>query len=164
MMEPCASSTARDTIFSEAMSSISFCWRPSSFSMAFRMSGSLLASPSVKKPAKLPCPAAALLEDIKTHLRLCSSLDPHTASGAATAQAVPGAIRRCKNSKGRDTTSRFAPPIYHNASRFRPEEEPCPGDLPVRKRLVCALIMRIDDTIKLNSEVYLSIQVDGLLI
>ena len=53
MTEPWASSTARDTMFSEAISSIS-CWRPSSFLIAPAMSGSLSASSLEKKPGNGP--------------------------------------------------------------------------------------------------------------
>jgi hypothetical protein len=49
--EPCAAITAAETMFSEAISSISSRWRPSSFSMAAKISGSRLSRVSVKKPA-----------------------------------------------------------------------------------------------------------------
>lgn len=51
MIDPCASSTARDTMFSEAISSISCRWRPSSFRMAPKISGSISSSGVVKKRA-----------------------------------------------------------------------------------------------------------------
>src|SRR5688572_27299212 len=50
MIEPCASSTARETMFSEAISSISFCWRWSSLAIAWAIFGSVLSSFSLKKP------------------------------------------------------------------------------------------------------------------
>src|SRR5215217_7171903 len=49
MTEPCASSTARETMFSEAMSSISSRWRPSSSSIARAISGSESARRAEKK-------------------------------------------------------------------------------------------------------------------
>jgi NAD+ kinase len=49
--EPCAAITAADTMFSDAISSISSRWRPSSFSMAPKISGSRLSRVSVKKPS-----------------------------------------------------------------------------------------------------------------
>src|SRR5262249_6169446 len=48
MIEPCASSTARLTMFSEAISSISCCCRPSSFLIAAAISGSALARLALK--------------------------------------------------------------------------------------------------------------------
>ena len=49
MIEPCASSTARETMFSEAISSIWSWSRFSSLAMAEAISGSLSASEAVKK-------------------------------------------------------------------------------------------------------------------
>jgi hypothetical protein len=46
--EPCASSTARLTMFSDAISSISCRWRPSSPLIAAAISGSASASVAVK--------------------------------------------------------------------------------------------------------------------
>jgi hypothetical protein len=51
MTEPCASSTARLTMFSDAISSISCCWRPSSFLMEAAISGSASASEAEKNEA-----------------------------------------------------------------------------------------------------------------
>src|SRR3954464_5195500 len=48
MTEPCASSTARLTMFSEAISSISWRWRPSSPRIAAATSGSACSSVAVK--------------------------------------------------------------------------------------------------------------------
>jgi hypothetical protein len=49
MIEPWASSTARETMFSEAISSISWRWRPSSFWIEPKISGSVSARERVKK-------------------------------------------------------------------------------------------------------------------
>src|SRR5690606_39318648 len=46
--EPWASRTARETMFSEAISSISCCWRPSSLPIAAASSGSVWATELVK--------------------------------------------------------------------------------------------------------------------
>src|SRR6185312_14233734 len=51
MIEPWALSTARLTMFSEAISSISWRWRPSSSRMAPKISGSRSSSGVVKKPS-----------------------------------------------------------------------------------------------------------------
>src|SRR6202163_400477 len=48
MTEPCASSTARLTMFSDAISSISCCWRPSSLRIASAISGSACSREAVK--------------------------------------------------------------------------------------------------------------------
>jgi hypothetical protein len=49
MTEPCASSTALETMFSEAINSISWRWRPSSLPIAPKISGSTSASGLLKK-------------------------------------------------------------------------------------------------------------------
>jgi hypothetical protein len=56
--EPCASSTARLTRFSEAISSISSRWRPSSSRIASAISGSVSASEAVNSES-----ATAFAED-----------------------------------------------------------------------------------------------------
>src|SRR5688572_13787243 len=49
-MEPCASRTARETMFSDAISSISCCWRPSSRLIEAATALSALARLDLKKP------------------------------------------------------------------------------------------------------------------
>src|SRR5690242_20471588 len=84
MTEPCASSTARDTMFSEAISSISSRWRPSSSSMARAISGSLSARLAEKKLLDRWLRAASLALMGNPHL--LRAADP----------AVPGAVTRSK--------------------------------------------------------------------
>jgi hypothetical protein len=62
MTEPSASSTAFETMFSEAISSISCCWRPSSLAIESAISGSLSASEALKKPE---APAAVWVKDMR---------------------------------------------------------------------------------------------------
>src|SRR5690606_36864370 len=59
--EPWASSTASETMFSEAISSISPCWRASSLSMARASSGSVSATLLVKNFGKSGRDVAALM-------------------------------------------------------------------------------------------------------
>jgi len=61
---PVASSTARETMFSEAINSIWFCCRPSSLVIDPMISGSRSASGVVKKPSALTpvsCASSAVI-------------------------------------------------------------------------------------------------------
>src|SRR3569833_1813439 len=61
MIEPCASSTALLTMFSDAINSISCCWRPSSLRIASAISGSASARVAEKKFGNSGSDAAALI-------------------------------------------------------------------------------------------------------